>query len=301
MRNRNLFWPAVLILIGLIALLVNSGAVSADRLYRLVDLWPVILIVIGLEVIARRALHGATADIAAALIVLVAAGGAVAYVALGPAIPGGTRSLEAVDSVGSLTKATLHVDVGAETMTVEGTAGLGADLYRAHIEYSGPKPDVTLDRNTGNLQISQSNPFGFFGSRRMVLNLQINSDVSWSIRVNSGAARDTFNLSSVKVGSIELNTGASREDITLGTPSGMVPISVNGGALTVHVHRPSGTESSVSVSGAAVSLTADGQQYHGIGDQSWQSSGYGGASDAYKVDVSGGACNVTMDTGSQQG
>lgn len=301
MRNRNLFWPAVLILVGVIALLVNSGAISADRLYRLVDLWPVILIVIGLTVIARRALHGVTADLAAALIVLVAAGGAVAYVALGPAIPGGTHSLDTAGPVGSLAKATLHLDVGAENLTVDGTSALGADLYRAHIEYSGQKPDVTLDQENGDLQISQSNPFGFFGSRRLVLNLKINSAVLWSIVVNSGAARDTFNLSSVKVGSIELNTAASREDITLGMPSGIVPISVDGAALTVRVHRPSGTEASVSVAGAAINLTADGRQYHGIGDQSWQSSGYGSASDAYKVDVNGAACNVTMDTESQQG
>jgi hypothetical protein len=50
-----------------------------------------------------------------------------------------------------------------------------------------------------------------------------------------------------------------------------------------------------------VSLVADGQQYHGFGDLSWQSSGYGGASDAYQVEVSGAACTVTMDKGSQQG
>src|ERR1700674_3190281 len=102
MRNRNLFWPSVLILIGVIALLINSGAISADRLYRLGDLWPLVLIVIGLEILARRALHGAMADLAAVLIILVAAGGAVAYVAVGPAIPGGTRSLEMSDTVGSL-------------------------------------------------------------------------------------------------------------------------------------------------------------------------------------------------------
>src|ERR1700687_5900372 len=163
MRSRNLFWPAVLILIGIVALLVNSGVVSADRVYRLADLWPLILIVIGLEVIARRAFHGVAADLAAALIVLVAAGSAVAYVAVGPAIPGGTRTLDATDIKGSLTQATLHVDVGAQNLTVEGNDSLGSDLYRAHIEYSGPKPDVTLDRETGDLQISQSNGFAFFG------------------------------------------------------------------------------------------------------------------------------------------
>jgi hypothetical protein len=296
MRNRSFFWPAVLILIGVIALLVNAGAISADRLYRLLDLWPLILVVIGLELISRRALHGAAADLAAVLIVLVAAGGAVAYIAVGPPIPGGSQTLNASDAVGDLNQATLHVDVGAATMTVEGSGALGADLYRAHIEYSGAKPDVSLDRSSGDLQISQNNPFGFFGSRHLVLDLQINSAVTWSFSVNTAAATDTFKLAALKVASIDLNTGASREDITLGSPTGMVPITLNGGALTIHLHRPSGTQASVHATGGAVSLSADGQQYHGFGDQSWQSSGFNGASDAYSVEANAGACTVTMDT-----
>lgn len=298
MRSRSFFWPALLILIGIIALLVNAGTISVDRLYRLLDLWPLVLVVIGLEIITRRALTGATADIAAALIVLIAAGGAIAYVAVGPAIPGGTRTLDATDTVGSLSQANLHVDAGAATTTVEGSGTLGAGLYRAHIEYSGPKPDVSLDRSTGDLQISQNNAFGFFGSRHFVLNIQISSAIPWNISVNTGAATDTFKLSAVKVTDIELNTGASREDIFLGLPVGMDLININGGALTVHLHRPSAAEASVHVSGGAVSLSADGQQFHGMGDESWQSSGFGSANDAYRVEVSGGACTVTMDTGS---
>jgi hypothetical protein len=301
MRNRNLFWPAVLILIGVIALLINSGAVSADRLYRLADLWPLILIVIGLEILARRALHGVASDLAAVLIILVAAGGTIVYVAVGPAVPGGTRTLDFKDAVGNLTQAGLHVDAGAENLTVDGSTALGTDLYRAHIEYSGSKPDVTLDRSTGDLAISQNNTFGFFGGRHLRINIQVNSAVPWSFSVNSGAATDTFNIASLKVASMDLNTAASREDITLGTPTGIVPININGAALTVHLHRPGTTDASVHVSGPAVSLVADGQQYHGFGDLSWQSSGYGGASDAYQVEVSGAACTVTMDKVSQQG
>lgn len=296
MRSRSFLWPAVLILIGVIALLVNAGAISSDRLYRLADLWPLILVVIGLEIVSRRALRGAAGDLAAVLIVLVAAGGALAYVAVGPAIPGGTRTLDASDAVGSLNHATLNVDVGAATMTVTGSGALGSDLYRAHIEYSGSKPDISLDRSTGDLQFSQNNPFGFFGGRRLVIDLQLSSAVSWDFSINTGAASDTYKLSALKVVSMDLNAGASREDITLGPPTGAVSITLNGGALTVHLHRPSGTEASVQVSGGAVSLVADGQRYRGIGEQSWQSSGFSGASDSYQVDVTGGASTVTMDT-----
>src|ERR1700675_390325 len=106
---RSFFWPAVLIVIGIFALLVELNVISADRLYRLADLWPLVLIVIGLELIARRALQGAAVDVAAALIMLIAVGGAVAYVSVGPAIPGGTQTFDTSGQIGKLNIATLHV------------------------------------------------------------------------------------------------------------------------------------------------------------------------------------------------
>jgi hypothetical protein len=296
MRNqyRGLFWPGVLILVGVLALLANAGVISSDRLSLLVDLWPLILVVIGLELIARRGLQGTAAEVAAVLIVLIAVGGALAYVALAPN-PVSTGSLNSTAPVGSIDHPALEIDVGAATITVQGGAPEGS-LYQATIDYSGPKPEVSLDTSSGRLKISQGNSsFGLFRSTRFTLRLKIDSSLPWTIAANSGAATETYNLIDVHVGSIEVNTGASRENISLGQPSGVVPISINGGALTVNVHRPAGVATSASVSGGVVTLDADGEQHRGIGSQSWQSSGFAGATDAYKVEVNGGACTVTID------
>jgi hypothetical protein len=296
MRNRSYFWPAILILTGVIALVAETGVISGGRLLRLADLWPLILIVIGLELLNRRVLQNPRRDLATALIILLAAGGAVAYVAVRGPVSDSTQTMDTSDAVGSLNQATLDVDAGAATMTVEGSNSLGSDLYRAHIEYSGGKPAVRLDRSTGNLRIFQNNDFAFFASRRFVLDVQINSAVLWNISANTGASNDTLKLSAVKVGSITLNAGASRTDITLGRPTGIVPISVDGGAITLRLHRPSGSEAFVHVSGGAVTLNADGRQFHGVGEESWQSAGYDGAADAFHVEISGGASTVTVDT-----
>ena len=296
MRNRSFFWPAILIVAGVIALVAETGAISSGRLYRLADLWPVVLIVIGLELITRRVLQGLMRDLAAALIVLVAVGGAVVYVAIRGPVSDGTQTMDTSETVGSLNHATLNVDAGVATMTVEGSSALGSDLYRAHIQYAGTKPQVSLDRSTGNLRIFQNNDLGFFASRRFVLDLEINSAVFWNVSADTGSTSDTLKLSAVKVGSITLNTGASRTDLTLGRPTGIVRISVDGGAISLRMHRPSGSETYVHVSGGAVSLDADGRQFRGVGDETWQSNGYVGAADAYQVEVSGGASTVTVDT-----
>jgi hypothetical protein len=297
-RYRSYFWPAVLILIGVFALLVNSGVISTDRLNLLFDLWPVILIVIGLELLARRAIPGQNGDVAAVLIVLLAAGGAVAYVVLAPN-PTTSGKLDSHAALGNLTRAALEIDAGAATIVVTGNSSLEGDLYHATIDYSGPKPDVNLDRSDRTLTISQGNTgFGMFQTRRFTLDLQINSSIPWTITSSGGASTETFRLASVPLKSMDINTGASREDITLGSPSGVVPITINGGALTVNLHRPAGTGASVNVSGGAVSLTFDGQQTHGIGEVQ---EGSGSSADTYRVEVSGGACTVTMDTAAPTG
>lgn len=301
MRYRSFFWPAVLILVGVFALLINSGLVAPERLDRLADLWPLILVVIGLELLVRRSLQGANAELAAVLIVVLAICGAAAYVALGPAIPTGTQTLGVSGGVGSLKQASVRIDVGAAQITMVGR-DTGEDLYRAHIEYSGRKPEVKFDSSTGDLHISQGNTSGlFFQNRRFVLDLDLNTGVTWKVAVDSGASSDSFKLSNVPLSAIELNTGASREDITVGSPSGSVPITVNGGALTVNVHRPKGVAASVAVSGGAVNLTFDGRQSHAVGTVTAQTSDYNGASDRYQIQVNGGASNVTVDASAPEG
>lgn len=271
-RYRTFFWPAVLILAGVLALLVNIGVLPADRLYLLFDLWPVILIVIGLEIIVRRSMHGANAELAAALIVLLAIAGAAGYVALS-SNRSASHAQNWAGTVGSLHKVSVEIDAGAATLTISDGTNMGADLYRAHIEYSGRDPQVELDGSSGTLSISQASG-GFLESRQFVLGLVLNP--------------------SIPLASMRINTGAGKEDITLGPPSGNVPITIDSGAVTVRLHRPAGSSYSIDVSGGTVSLDADGHHFGAIGDVSYHAGDL--SSDAYRIKVSAGACNVTIDT-----
>jgi hypothetical protein len=232
-------------------------------------------------------------------VVILAAGGAGAYLAINPS-PAAANKLDSSAPVGELHQASLEVNAGSASIDVSAGSDLGSLLYRAHIEYPGPKPNVTFDRSTGALTISQNTNFPFtFTNGRFVLSVQLNEGVSWAVSENTGASKDTINVPRIKVSAITVNTGASSEEMTLGMPTGVVPVEINGGALTVHVHRPSGTEVSVRVSGGADSLDADGHSQHGIGDIAYDSSGFSGASDAYRITVNGGACTVTLDTSTE--
>src|SRR4029077_7435529 len=133
---RSFLWPAILILVGVIALLANTGQIPADRLYNLVALWPLILVVIGLELIVRRSLHGVAGDVVAAVIIVLAIVGATAFVAAPPTSTGSRQSLDSKADLGTLTAASLEIDAGAAQITVTGTTDVGSNLYMAHIDYT---------------------------------------------------------------------------------------------------------------------------------------------------------------------
>ena len=203
-RYRSFFWPALLILVGLVALLVNTGQLPVDRLFQLLDLWPLILILIGVELVVRRSVQGTAGDIATAVILILAIVFAAAYVTVTPS-PSATQAMDVKDDVGGLIRATVEIDVGGATVTISGSSELGTDLYRSHIDYSGPKPQVTLDRETGRLRISQPNTNVLsLRNRRFALNLQLNPAVQWSIEENSGASTDTINVYQLQISAMTL-------------------------------------------------------------------------------------------------
>ena len=155
---------------------------------------------------------------------------------------------------------------------------------------------MSVVRSTGHVQISQSSGFHILGQQRFTLDLKLSSSVRWTIAVHSGAADDMYDLTKLQLTSLEDATGASRQDISLGTPKGNVPVTINGGALTVHLHRSNNTAAEVNVSGGAVSLDFDGQQHRAVGSLSAGTE----ASDMFSIRISGGACTVTMDTNATQ-
>jgi Domain of unknown function (DUF5668)/N-terminal domain of toast_rack, DUF2154 len=295
-RYRSLALPGLLILIGGFALAANLNLVRWDSLYRLVDLWPAILILIGVELVLRGVTSPRAASAIGLVLVVLTVIAAVAYVAVAPPLPGGSETLDTSAAVSGLEKASLDLSFGAAEVTVHGEA-LGDTLYKAHLEYAGPKPEVSLDRSSGTLTVQQAGqgfPFLFGPRGRRVIDLALNDSVPWSVSVAGGASHATLSLGSLRVTSLDLSGGANNVAITLGKPSGTVTVDISGGASSVTLHRPAGVAASVSASGGANSVRLDDQHLPSFGDGSAQTPGYDSAADRYQVDVSGGASNVSI-------
>jgi len=294
-RWRGIFWPLILIAVGAVFLLANLGLLQPEQLFRLLDLWPLLLIMLGLELIAWRVLPPRAAAAAGAVVLVLAVAGGLAYAAYGPRVDLGGQTADVAQPAQGLDSATLRLDLGAANVEVHG-GSTGGDLFRAHLEYSGRQPSVRLDRASGTVSIEESGN-GFPIGRRLVVGVTLSNEVRWSVSVNAGASRETYDFSQVSLTRYQGNGGASRLDLTLPSPRGTVPISVNGGALTLNLHRPPGSHARVRISGGASTLYADGSRRSSLGsDLSWQTDGYDSAGDRFDIEVSGGASTVRLDT-----
>src|SRR5438132_10324924 len=131
-RNRGLILPLILIGIGVVVLLANTGVLSRQAVERLGDLWPLLLVILGLQLILNHTLPRQQATLiglGATAIIVVAA---VAYAALAPAAPFGTQRFDSSERLGGLSAASLDLNYGAASIDVK-AGGLGDSLYQAHV------------------------------------------------------------------------------------------------------------------------------------------------------------------------
>jgi hypothetical protein len=99
--------------------------------------------------------------------------------------------------------------------------------------------------------------------------------------------------------------GASRLEVVLPAPSGIVTVVIFGGASNVAIRRSEGVAARLRVDGGATNLTFDDRHIGAAGGElDLQSSGdYNGAADRYDIAVTGGANNLSIDKqrGSKRG
>ena len=301
-RNRSLLLPVLLIAIGAIVLLANTGLLSTQALERLGDLWPLLLVILGLQLILNHTLprqQATLVGLGAAAAVVVAA---VAYAVLAPATSFATQRFDSTESRGGLSAASLDLNYGAATIDVN-TAALGDSLYQAHLDYPGGEnpPTISLDRESGTLQIRENSSFSplhLFGGNRRHVQLTLSNQLPWSIHIGGGAASLRLDLRHAQLSKLDLSGGANQLDAQLPSPKGTVSISVSGGASNVTIVAPAHTQSRVAVSGGVSAVTINGSSSGNLGgDFQQQSPGYGSASDRFDIEISGGASHLDFRTG----
>lgn len=196
--------------------------------------------------------------------------------------------------LGSASRGRIVLVGGASHLVIKADPAM-KDLCRARF-FEEPVPGVRIRRSTITVRYPRLRPLD--GSRREYSGeVVLGTRVPWRIGFGGGGvSRLAVDLSGLRLGSFEVEDGASRVELRLPTPSGSVPVRFRGGASNVAVHRPAGVATRLQVSGGVTNLSFDGRHFGVVADEvDLQTPDYADASDRYDIAVTGGANNLTFD------
>jgi hypothetical protein len=251
-RRGLLFWGLFLIPLGAVPLLVRAGAVDAGTMAGAWRLWPVILIALGLALVAGRSQVALVGTAVTAVILGIAAGGALAtgspwFGVLGDCA--NSRNVTAhADQTGTFTTpATVRLELNCGEFHV--TTRPGTD-WTLTANFAGQPPVVTAAQD----RLQLGSPKG--GARYQAWALQLPSAALGGLEIHATAGSGTADLANASltsvtagadafdltidagaatVGRIEVTTNAGRSRITLGSGPVTGSFSVNAGAIDLCV------------------------------------------------------------------
>jgi hypothetical protein len=124
--------------------------------------------------------------------------------------------------------------------------------------------------------------------------IALNGTIPWAIELRGGVSSWNADLRTLRLESFELKGGASKIELLLPSPEGVVPIRISGGMSRISIQRPLGVAAGLTFRGSMSEVIVDGEPYKGRGQLSLQTPGADRAADRYEIDVSGGASKISI-------
>ncbi len=302
-RRRGVFWPLLLIALGLLFLLQTMGFISGVSWLAIASLWPILLILIGLDI--AFAGRWPVPTLVAEVLVIAVGLALVAYAPnLGPGVFvfGGSGPGESDVTVPRSGATELDLTLNAGATRAYRVSGGATELVQAH----SADADLRV-RTTGtsrlNVRLDQVTPNGFIRpAGEADIQVQVASDVPTSLTINAGAGQFDIDLSDIHVRTADVNVGASSMRFVLPKPTGDVPIDMNGGASNITLTVPDGVEARISTSGGLISLRSDNPRLGDTGSSrgvfagktSVETSGYATAHDRVTLTITAGASSIVI-------
>jgi hypothetical protein len=195
---------------------------------------------------------------------------------------------------GSLSRGRLEFPRGAARLTLRGEAI--PELARAR--FDPPGPSVTARGGAVSVRYPRFAPRAWLRLwRRRGGQVTLNSDVAWELGMRGGVAHLDADLRELTLEALEVRRGASRVELRLPRPSGVVPLRIGGGASHVRIRRPAGTPARLRIGRGVTDLTFDNQEFGAVGGRlRLESPQADGAADRYEIEIGGGAAHVQIAT-----
>ena len=258
-RIGPIFWPILLIAVGVLFLMSNLGLLPFSP-WELWQFWPLILVVIGLDILLE--------------------------ISLGRGRAGG-ESLS-IDR-DTLAEAEVSFEFGAGELNVAAGAGPGKLLEGEFTD------DVEYQLRNQRLKVS-SRPdwWGWWGWRHgHRWDARLTGDIPLKLRFQVGACQSNLDLSDLKVADLLLESGAADTRVRTPREAGVTRARIKAGAASVRLSVPEGVAARITATMAIGSFDVDTRRFPRSGS-GYESPDYATAANKLDLSVEGGVGSVTV-------
>jgi len=263
-QHRHLFWPFMLIVIGVILLLEQLGiwAFSWSQLWRL---WPVVLVLIGLDILLSRTRLGSL------LFIIIAMGIVIMLILFVPASPRGGQGTDhkiLSHPAKGIESATIYMEIGVGRLEVSPLRDSG-QLFEAEVLYNKGRTrvmsDVDTDDDKAEVHLKAKpvgNSWAPFGDDNVnTWQVGLNADVPMDLEVEGGVNKIALDLRGMSLIKVDLEIGVGQAELVL---SARTPyeVDIEGGVGELRLEIPTEAEARIRVDGGLGSVNVDERYRH---------------------------------------
>jgi hypothetical protein len=326
-RKSNIFWGAILIVLGFLFLGTNLDWFELNWTFRkIAQFWPIMLILAGVAAFFshKKSIYNATSALLIAFAI---------PLGIFTCVDDGVKEIKDEISDGinididdfddddssksDTTKGNRNKQYFAVEMTPEvkeATLRLGGGAAEFDLEESPNrlfeattflnfKNGYTLEEETNtenkviNFSMKDKKARDFnFGEEYKINNnvlLKLSTSPIWNIEMGIGAGELDFDFSNYKVKKLEIETGAASIDIKLGDKQDKVDIDIESGVASVKIKVPESVGCEIKMDGALNAKDFD--NFEKIKDGVWQTKGFNKATKKIYLNVDSGLSSLKVD------
>jgi hypothetical protein len=299
--------PLLLIFLGAVFLLQNTGYLPANFWMNLWRLWPLILVLVGIELLlAHRVPWLALAGFGAVVLVIGAVATNTSMVMPGSDTPQAVTSTTQTDLQGA-NSAAVTVRFGAGQLVL-GPIEQPQPNALAQMSYQGPPQQAPMPRYTpvsggvGQLEYQTSGrdgpnflPFGDGHAEAATFNLNLAPGVPiTSLNIQTGATDARLDLSNLLVNTLDMSIGAATTFVRFPEAAGLTTAHISGGASTITLEIPPGVAAQIQHHGGLSTLNVDQSRFPQVNDSTFRSPGYDTAQNKVDLNIETGVTTITV-------
>ena len=258
-RYRSLFWPLVLIGVGVVWLLVNLGVLSVNNLNLLLNLWPLLLVGIGLDLI-----FGRRSPVVGAVIGVLLVAAVVALLILAPTLNIAGPSLQTrqiTEPLGNTETANVDLDLSSYSTNIYALSASSTNLFEAEIHYVG-NLDYSAQGSNGamNIHLSHSGAFDWwffpnFSGINTQWKIGLSPKAQLNLNINAASGSSDIDLTGLNLAKLSIDAASGSTNLRLPTSAQSYTVDYQGASGSADISLPAETTLTLTLHGASGSLS----------------------------------------------